>query len=106
MAHPKLSNDTMPDYLKIARRALDPPKEPDHPETLEEILKGRAVELWSNAAGRLFIVADEDDARRLGESRGIVYTATEVRRVVRISDPAVVLEIHEWKRTFDGRLRE
>ena len=27
-------------------------------------LKDRAIELWSTAAGRLFLVADEDDARR------------------------------------------
>jgi hypothetical protein len=35
-----------------------------------------------------------------------VYTAAEMRRVVQIADPAIVLEIHEWKRTFNGRVRE
>jgi len=85
---------------------------PDQPRleqasvSLESALKGRALELWSNAAGHLFIVADEEDARRLGERRGIVYTAAELRRVTRISDPAIVLEIHEWKQKFDGRIRE
>ncbi len=74
--------------------------------SLESVLKGLAVELWSDAAGRIFIVADDDDARRLGEPRGIVYTASEMRRVIRIGDPAIVLEIHEWKRRFSGRLRE
>jgi hypothetical protein len=69
-------------------------------------MKGLAIELWSNAAGRLFIVADEDDARRLGEPRGTVYTASEVRRVVQIADPATLREIHEWKRAFDGQVRE
>ncbi len=44
--------------------------------------------------------------RRLGEPRGTVYTAAEMRRVVQIGDPAIVREIHEWKRTFNGRLRE
>lgn len=96
----------MPDYLSIARRALDRPKEPGQPQPLEEVLKGQAIELWSDAAGRLFLVADEDDARRLGEPRGTVYTAAEIRRIVRVADPAIVLEIHEWKRTFNGRLRE
>ena len=84
-------------------RVLDHPKEP---EPLEGVLKGLAIELWSDRAGCLFIVADEDDARRLGEPRGTVYTAAELRRVVQIDDPATVLEIHEWKRTFDARLRE
>ena len=96
----------MPDYLSIARRALERPKEPRQPEPLEDVLKGLVIELWSDAAGRLFIVADEDDACRLGEPRGTVYTAAEMRRVVQIADPAIVLEIHEWKRTFNGRLRE
>ena len=96
----------MPDYLSIARRALERPKEPRQPEPLEDVLKGLAIELWSDAAGCLFIVADEEDARRLGEPRGTVYTAAEMRRVVQIGDPATVLEIHEWKRTFNARVRE
>lgn len=78
----------------------------EEPEPLEAVLKGRAVELWSDAAGQLFIVADEEDARRLGEPRGTVYTAAELRRVVQISDPALVLEIYEWKRRFNGRVRD
>jgi hypothetical protein len=73
--------------------------------SLESILKGLVVELWCDAAGGLFIVADEDDALRLGVPRGSVYTAAEMRRVVQIGDPAIVVEIHEWKRTFNGRLR-
>ncbi|MGA2185131.1 MAG: hypothetical protein ABSH47_19100 [Bryobacteraceae bacterium] len=96
----------MADYLRIARRATQLPKEASQPEPFEDVLKGWVIELWSDAAGRLFIVADEDDARRLGEPRGTAYTAAEMRRVVQIGDPAIVLEIHEWKRTFNGRLRE
>jgi len=96
----------MPDYLSIARRALLRPDAPKEPEPLEGVLKGLAIELWSDRAGCLFIVADEEDARRLGEPRGTVYTADEQRRVVQIGDPAIVLEIHEWKRRFDARLRE
>jgi len=94
------------DYLSIARLALERPKELAQSAALEDVLKGLAIELWSDAAGRLFIVADEDDARRLGEPKGNVYTAAEMRRVVQIGDPAIVREIHEWKRKFDGRLRE
>ena len=96
----------MPDYLSIARRALERREKPMQPEPLEDVLKGLAIELWSDAAGSLFLVADEDDARRLGEPRGTVYTAAEMRRVVQIRDPATVLEIHEWKRKFNGRVRE
>jgi hypothetical protein len=29
-----------------------------------------------------------------------------MRRVIQIGDPATVLEIHEWKRKFNGRVRE
>ena len=82
------------------------PTAEQEPRSLESVLKGLAIELWSDAADCLFIVADEDDTRRLGEPRGTVYTAAEVRRVVQIGDPAIVLEIHEWKRTFNGRIRE
>ena len=96
----------MPDYLSIARQALDRPGELRQSAALEDVLKGWAIELWSDAAGRLFLVADEDDARRLGEPRGTVYTTAEMRRLVHVRDPAIVLEIHEWKRTFNGRVRE
>jgi hypothetical protein len=106
MAHLQQRENTMPDYLSIARRALERPKEPRLPEPLEDVLKGLAIELWSDAAGGLFIVADEDDARRLREPRGTVYTAAEMRRVVQIGDPATVLEIHEWKRKFNRRVQE
>ena len=75
---------------------------PKEPEPLEAVLKGLAIELWSDRAGCLFIVADEEDARRLGEPRGTVYTADELRRVVQIGDPAILLETHEWKRRFDA----
>jgi hypothetical protein len=96
----------MPDYLSIARRALERPKEPWQVGALKGVLKGLAIELWGDAAGQLFIVADEDDAQHLDEPRGNVYTASEMRLVVQIGDPAIVLETHEWKRTFNGRLRE
>jgi hypothetical protein len=79
----------------------------DQTVPLEHVLKGRAIELWSDALGeRFWLVADEADAARLGEPRGTVYTAAEARQVVRIGDPAAVAEIHRWKRKFEGVIRE
>jgi hypothetical protein len=71
------------------------------PQGLESVLKGSAIELWSTAAGRLFLVADEADA-----NRGETYTAAEAWRVVQVADPATVAEIHRWKRLFDGKVSD
>lgn len=77
------------------------------PQSLEAVLKGRAIELWSDALGeRFWLVADEADAAKLGEPRGTVYSAAEARQVIRIGDPSLVREIHSWKRKFEGRVRE
>jgi hypothetical protein len=80
------------------------------PEPLEEVLKGQAIEMWSTATRRLFLVADEADAcrakERFGARRGDIYTAAEIRRIIAVKDPAVVAEIHDWKRRFDGVIRE
>jgi hypothetical protein len=84
MAHLQRSENSMPDYLSIARRALERPKELIQPESLEDVLKGLAIELWSDRAGCLFIVADEEDARRLGE-RGAPCTRRDVNRQGRIA---------------------
>lgn len=77
---------------------------------LEDVLRGRSIELWSTAAGRLFLVADEHDARlaseRFGARRGEIYTVAEARRIVSVDDPSAVAEIHDWKRWFDGAIRE
>lgn len=79
-------------------------------EPLEAYLEGQAIELWSTAAGRLLLVADEADAReameRFGLQRGEIYTASETRRIIAVKDPAVVAEIHDWKKRFDGVVRE
>ena len=92
----------------LTERALSADEE--ETPALEDVLRGKAVELWSDTAGRLFIVANEADARRLmAESdarRGEVYTADEVRRICSISDRDTVHEVHAWKRRFDGRLRD
>jgi hypothetical protein len=108
-------------YVEIARRVIEKrsaeqagsasqPATDTQQATLEESLRDRAIELWSTAAGRLFLVADETDARlaveRLGARRGEIYTAAEARRIVAVKDPSVVAEIHDWKRRFDGVVRE
>lgn len=78
-------------------------------EPLESFLKNRAIELWSTAAGRLFLVADDEDARRVkerfGAPRGEIYTVTEARQIIAVNNPAVVAEIHQWKKRFDGAFR-
>lgn len=76
-------------------------------ETLptDEVLKGLAVELYLADGDRLFIVADEADAAKVGEPRGIVYTAAEARGIVQIDDPSLVTEVHRWKREFNATLR-
>jgi len=71
------------------------------PESLETVLKGLAIELWTNGES-FWLVADETDAARLSEPRGRVFTAAEARLMVRIADPAIVAEVREWKRRFDG----
>lgn len=82
----------------------------DYLEPLEAVLKGRAIELWSDKLGRLFLVADEEDAKgamdRYRMQRGEVYTAAEARRIVAVRDPEVIAEIHAWKLRFGGKLRE
>ena len=90
------------------RLGVTPEHEPQ--KSLEGVLTDRAIELWSTVAGRLFLVADEEDARqaieRFGARRGEIYTAAEARRIVAVNNPAVVAEIQEWKRRFDGVVRE
>jgi hypothetical protein len=91
-----------------AQGSISATVEPARAEPLESVLKDRAIELWSGTAGRLFLVADEEDASRVTarlNARGGIYTAAEVRRIVAVRDPAVVAEIHRWKREFDGVLR-
>lgn len=92
-------------YLEMAKEVMLQGQ-----ESLEAVLSGHAVELWSDSVGRLFMVADEADARRLlatsDAQRGEVYTADEVRRVCSIKDSAVVREIHNYKRMFNGIVAE
>ncbi len=109
------------DYVEIARRVIQERtagNERSCPgagleragEPLEVALKGQSVELWSTRAGRLFLVADEEDARvaieQLQARPGEIYTAAEVRRIVAVTDPAAVAEIHDYKRRFNGKIRQ
>jgi hypothetical protein len=99
----------MSDYLKIAREVMRERQTAPAPEAanpLESVLKGHAIELWSDASGeRFWLVADEEDAVVLREPRGTIYTAAEVRCIVQIADPNVVAEVHRWKQEFNGTLR-
>lgn len=113
----------MADYLAIARRALERTKAKSEPESypagesqkteaaaeapdLEVDLKGRAIELWSDSLGRLFIVADDEDAElailRWNVQRGEVWTGAEIELIARIEDPEARLEVAQFKRTFSG----
>jgi hypothetical protein len=100
----------MSDYLKIAREVMRERQAHQGPEaakTLEAVLKGLAIELWADALGeRLWLVADEEDASLLGEPRGSIYSAAEVRRIVQVVDPNVVAEVHRWKREFNATVRD
>ena len=95
------------EYVKdLTQKALaDAPS--TEPESLEAVLKGRAVELWSDLLGeRLWLVGDEEDVQRLGEPRGSVYTAAEARMVCRITDKTIVREVHAWKLEFNGKVQD
>ena len=71
-------------------------------------LKGQAVELWSDRAGRLLIVADEADAKlamqRFAAGRGEVWTPDEIELVLVVRDPADREEVAMFKRLLNGKL--
>ena len=101
----------MEHYLDTARRMMrEQDARADHhePSRLEEVLRGCAIELWADLQGKLFLVADEADARRLMREsvrRGEIYTSREIHHVITIADPRIVAEVHAWKREFDGALQ-
>jgi hypothetical protein len=75
-------------------------------EPLESILKGRAIAMHCDLVREMiWLVSDEADAHRLGEPRGAVYTAAEIRELVRTNDPDTVREVHAWKRQLEGVVR-
>jgi hypothetical protein len=103
------------EVLERAFRALDE-LVGQHPETTPSgpgpegaalSLKGQAVELrYDRACGRVFIVADEEDAqetmRRFGARRGEVWTPGEIELVARFEDPAIRDEVAGFKRRMGG----
>lgn len=98
----------MGNYVNIARQVLAarPPQDTENDRTssrepLEAVLKGCVIQLWINGEG-FWLVADEQDANRLSEPRGAVYTAAEARHLVTVADPEIVKEIHAWKRATDA----
>ncbi len=80
----------------------EPPSVRRSSGTLEEILKGQAIGLFCNELDQtLWLVADEEDARLVGERRGLVYTSEEIRLVASIGDPDIVRAVHAFKDEFD-----
>jgi hypothetical protein len=100
----------MNDYLKIAKEVMRERQIGLRSEAvtpLEAVLRGPALELWSDAQGeRFWLVADEEDAVPRAEPGNNTCMAAEARRVIQIGDPAIVREVHEWKRMFNMRGRE
>jgi hypothetical protein len=87
------------------------PEPPDDPialaslvKSMESVLKGCAVELWSDGE-RIWLVADEEDARKLKERPGAVYTAPEAKLLCGVTDLAAVRQIHLWKQTTNSTIR-
>ena len=69
---------------------------------LERVLKGQAIALYCDSLKQtLWLVADEEDARLLGERRGVIYTADEIRLVASIDDPGFVRDVHAFKNQFN-----
>ena len=50
--------------------------EPAVDDSLDAVLRGQAVELWWRG-DTLWLVSDEEEAKRLGQPRGQVYAAAE-----------------------------
>jgi hypothetical protein len=85
------------------------PEKPSEPAAAALSLKGHAVELWcDHAGGRVFVVADEEDAQetiqRFGAQRGEIWIPCEIELVARIEDQTIRDEVAGFKRQMDGRL--
>jgi hypothetical protein len=93
----------MANYVETANRVLAERRM--RQQSREWVLKGHAVELWWRGES-LWLVADEQDARLLGEPRGSVYTTEEVEYLATIRDPVIVFEIHAWKKAMGAEILE
>ncbi len=69
-----------------------------------------AIELWHDGMGRLWIVADEEDAAaimtRKGVGRGAIWTGPEIECIARVVDPTLRGAIAHFKKTLNGRATE
>ena len=108
-AAPKSATSQNRNAHGVVESALVRPRKPraDHDEdSLVAILKGRAIALYSDLVQQtLWLVADEEDVNRLAERRGVVYTAPEIREILKIKDPQIVAEIHRWKEIHNATIR-
>ena len=93
-------------FVQSLRDLVKPPAAAPEPDSMEAVLKGLAIELWSDAAGGFWLVADEEDVLKLGEPRGQIFTAREYQLLCRITDPTYVAEITCWKREFNATIRK
>lgn len=80
--------------------------ERDRERSLEGVLKDTAICWELDATGeRLWIVADEDDAKALGKPRGEVYTAEEVRIIASIGDRQSVADLRAFKQLAKSAMK-
>ena len=87
----------------LGRRSDPHVNQPGGPNrNLERVLKGQAIALYCDSLKQtLWLVADEEDARLLGERRGVIYTADEIRLVASIDDSEFVRDVHAFKNEFN-----
>jgi hypothetical protein len=76
----------------------------------EDPLKRHVVELWCDTVGgRVWIVADEEDARRamkrMSVDRAEIWTVQEIELIARINDPALRLQVAQFKRQLGGSFK-
>ena len=92
------------ELMRLTREAVE--RSQAESQTLEEILKGNAVAMYCDEISQtLWLVADQEDAVKLGERRGVVYTAPEIRLVASIDDPEWVRAAHVFKDKFNAEMK-
>ena len=90
---------------KQARTKQVGTENPDPEAALSLVRKGQAVCLASDLLGeRIWIVADQEDADVLQsqEPGAPCYDLAEVEILAALRDPAIVRQVHEFKRAFPG----
>ncbi len=66
-----------------------------------QTLKGVALKLYVDELKDTVWIVDEEDAERLGEPWGTVYTREEATLLASIDDPEIVRQFHALKSTFN-----